>query len=139
MSLSHYRALQKQGELPNVYYLCGNEEWAPVLANFAFFRLSVITGEEDLKSRLLIHAPDLILLDGNLDWAAPIPLIEWLSRLIEAPIVMLTSPSEASTPRIKEAFAAGLHDTLYTPLQEDDLSETLEVLLKFRRHVSLNP
>jgi len=132
VDLGQYRALLKQDQLPTVYYLTGEDNCCAQLEKFQFMRLVVISSEEELKTRLLSHAPDLILLDSVLEWASPISIIQWLSRLIEAPIVML-SPDSGS-PAIKEAFAAGVHDTLYTPLKEDELSETLEVLLKFRRH-----
>jgi len=132
VDIGQYRALLKQGQLPTVYYLTGEENCCAQLEKCDFLRLVVISSEEELKTRLLSQAPDLILLDSVLDWAGPISIIQWLSRLIEAPIVMLSPESNA--PTIKEAFAAGVHDTLYTPLKEDELSETLEVLLKFRRH-----
>lgn len=138
IDMAEYRSLHSTRELPIVYYLTGKEETYPQLAREAFFRLVVVGSEEELKTRLLTQAPDLILLDSDLSWAGPIPLIEWLSRLVEAPIVMLT-PSDAKGTLIKQAFAAGLHDTLYTPLKDDELSETLDVLLKLRRHASLTP
>jgi len=138
IDMAEYRSLHTPRELPVVYYLTGKDETYPQLAREAFFRLIVVGSEEELKTRLLSHAPDLILLDSDLSWAGPIPLIEWLTRLVEAPIVMLTA-ADAKASQIKEAFAAGLHDTLYTPLQDDELSETLDVLLKLRRHASLQP
>ena len=40
---------------------------------------------------------------------------------------------------IKQAYSAGIYDTLYTPLKQDELYEALEVLLKFQRHCITPP
>ena len=121
-----------------VYYLNEAGRWLETLDSFAFLYVEDIGNMEVLKARLLSRTPDLIVLESELKWTDPVSTINLLSSLVEAPIVLITDCNAESSNLIKAAYAAGVHDTLYAPLREDELGETLEVLLKFRRQTSLN-
>lgn len=122
-----------------VYYLNESGTWLDPLVSFPFLHVEDINSMEQLKTRLLSRTPDLIFIEAKLSWVDPISTISLLSSLVEAPIVMVCESSGDSAPLIKQAYAAGVHDTLYAPLRRDDLFETLEVLLKLRRSAPLQP
>ena len=95
-----------------------------------------IRSTENLRSKLRGRTPELVLLESAFQWACPFETIDRLDYLLEVPIVLICD-HQGDTPNaeiIKKAFDAGIHDTLYTPLKKDELSETLDVLLKLHRH-----
>lgn len=138
VKLAAFRDRRPSADSHTVYYLNEAGRWLDTLDSFAFLNVQDISNMEVLKARLLSRTPDLIVLESELKWAEPVSTINLLSSLVEAPIVLITDCNAESSDLIKRAYAAGVHDTLYAPLREDELGETLEVLLKFRRQTSLN-
>jgi AmiR/NasT family two-component response regulator len=121
-----------------VWYITENRVWSDLLASFSFFQLEEIQSREELNSRLLIKRPSLILVESAVRWAHAVEVIEELQEFLQVPIVMIYDPREKNTDPhlVKKAYAAGVCDTLYTPLHNHELSETLALLLKFQKQIS---
>lgn len=134
VDLSYFRRLGS--ERHTVFYLNEAGRWLETLTGFPFLHVEDIDSMELLKARLLSRTPDLIILESDIQWADPVNTIYLLSSLVEAPMVMIAEATSESAVLIKQAYSAGLHDTLYAPLKREDVREALDVLLKFRRSVS---
>ena len=133
----------RRGRLQNpahtVYYLHEDGEWQGLLSSFPSLSVENIESEETLRSRLVHCPPELILIDSQLRWTDLVRLTAYLHDLVQVPIVMICGapPSSKTSRLLKQAYAVGLHDAVFAPLQRDELFESLEVLLKFRRQLSL--
>jgi CheY-like chemotaxis protein len=123
----------------SLFYINEDGAWWNVLSSFPMLRVENVQDEETLRSRLLSSQPDLILIDSQIRWADLVELTSHLHHLVQVPIVMLChAPPNAKTSRLlKQAYAVGLHDAVFAPLEREDLFESLEVLLKFRRQQCL--
>ena len=108
--------------------------WLALLSSFPFLQIDVIPSLLPLKEKLLAHQPDLIIVDAKIEWDDPIRLIEIFAELLEVPVVMIYSAENLrQTPELlKRGFEVGMHDTVQSPLQRDELWESINVLLKFR-------
>jgi CheY-like chemotaxis protein len=86
-----------------------------------------IQSEENLVASL----PDsnLILMNAQLDWADPITLISTIHKWNEAPIVLVCPQGERFAKLIKQAYAAGISDILYAPVEPTDVIQILDVFL----------
>jgi len=133
----------RRGRLHNpahtVYYIHENGDWQNLLNSFPSLRVESIESEETLRSRLVSCPPELVLIDSALRWTDLVLLTEFLHDLVQVPIVMICSapPSSKTARLLKQAYAVGLHDAVFAPLQREELFESLGVLLKFRRQLSL--
>ena len=135
------RTAVRQPKPHTLFYLTDTCRWLPILSSFPFLQIDAITSMLMLKSKLLSHAPDLILVESKVGWEKPVTLIETLTGLLDVPVVMIYSARDLKKvpDLLKNAFAVGMHDTLSTPLKRDELWEALDVLLKYRRQQSLTP
>jgi DNA-binding response OmpR family regulator len=121
----------------SVFYLTANERWLDLLSSCFATKVESVRGPDVLKAKLLRREPDLVLVESGIRWADPVDTIHHLHTLLEVPIVMICDARCGRNSRlIKRAFAAGVCDTLFTPLKHDELVESLDVLLKYQRHVS---
>jgi AmiR/NasT family two-component response regulator len=136
IDLSQYRYRISRAHL--VWYVSQNGAWSDLLSAFKFLLVDEIRSEEELAEKLSVRKPDLILIESTIKWASTVQVIEQLQESLQVPMIMIYDVrSKSSNPAlIKRAYAAGCCDTLYTPLQSEDLLESLEVLLKFQKQVS---
>lgn len=132
LDLETYRARRPHSSHSIVYYLHESARWEESLKGVPSLWIEEIGSLGDLKAQLLSRAPDLILIESKITWTSPVDTIHLLSSLVEAPIVMIAEPSEDPS-LIKQAYAAGAHDTLYTPIKREELREVFDVLLKLRK------
>ena len=139
LSLHRWRRARVPSASHTVYYIHESGEWQNLLTSFPFLSIQSIENEEVLRARLIHCPPDLILIDSQLRWADLVHLTAFLHNLVQVPIVMICGapPSSKASKILKQAYAVGLHDAVFAPLQREELFESLEVLLKFRRQVSL--
>jgi hypothetical protein len=119
-----------------IFYISESGRWLEMLRDFENLEIVDIRSTESLRQKLMGRTPEIILLESSFQWACPFETIDRLDYLLEVPMVLICDRDgeTQNAEFIKKAFAAGVHDTLYTPLKKDDLSETLEVLLKLHRH-----
>jgi CheY-like chemotaxis protein len=137
IDMAKYRSRRGETETHPIFYLSRDGASLDLLEGFAFLDIEDIRSPLGFRHALLTKQPDLILMESDLGWADPVQAIEEISGLMGSPIVLIrTSDSKADGPLLKRAFAAGLHDTLLTPLCPDELGEALSVLLKMRRCVA---
>lgn len=97
---------------------------------------------EDLKNtenHLSCGTPDLIMIDSQIPWVGLCDLIRDLTEQLDIPIVLLVKgrASQRRKALLREAYAAGITDVVYEPLVEKELSETVQVLLRARRHARI--
>ena len=114
----------------------GAARWLDLLNRFRFAETQDIRSSLGLRHALLTRQPDLVLIESDLGWKDPVKAIEEIGSQFQIPIVLIRSGKADEGPLLKRAFAAGLHDTLSTPLCPDELAEALGVLLKLRRCVA---
>jgi len=123
--------------LHTVFYINERGRWNKQLTLFQSLRVLDIRSVDSLRSGLCENQPDLILLESDLSWADAIEVSRDLVVRMEVPIVMLWNRrSNVSRKAIKNAYAAGVTDMLLPPFDSDDISETLDVLLKYQRQVT---
>lgn len=136
VDLAQYRSARGGDSRRSILYLSNQEEWLSVLQTVAP-RLRSVTSPDALSMQ---PPPDLVIIESWIEWADAIDLVERLVDLHAIPVLMLWNlpRSHAKTRRaMKRAFAAGVADSLFTPLNRAELEETLDVLLKLQRQHSL--
>ena len=127
-----YLAIARRG---NLYHFTSNPEASAFPQDHAkrvFFTVASADEFWRFKAKALVTPPDLVFIDSLNLWTDPLSLVKYVHRSFGAPIVMLCQPSDAiERPHfVKEAYRAGISDALYPPLHEEELLETMEVLLK---------
>jgi len=131
IDLSSFRRRRASPGSHTIYYINESELWLELLSLFKDLRIENLNSPEKLSTTMLVRPPALVFLESFLSWANPIELIANLQRRSEVPIVMICDSQYSDNPTlIKKAYEAGVYDTLFTPLKKQDLSETLEVLLR---------
>ena len=141
IDLNSHRWRRARAVPHSLFYINENGAWLDLLSSFPFLRVEDIQDQDTLRSRLVLRAPDLILIDSQVRWADLVELTAFLHDLVQVPIVMICNdrPSQRTSRLLKQAYAVGLHDAVFAPLQREELFESLEVLLKYRRQASLPP
>lgn len=123
----------------SLFYLNEGGRWLDLLTARQSLEVENIQSADGLKVKLLRRDPELVLLESGIRWGDPLETIKQLDYLLEVPIVMICDAQGGENSQlIKQAYSAGVYDVLFTPLKNDELNETLDVLLKFQRHVSLH-
>ncbi len=120
-----------------VFYL--NEGGRPnEFASLSDVHLVDIRDADTLTRKLLIRIPDVILVESSIQWTDALTTIRQLVDIMAAPVVLLVDgESQIQDPTlIKKAYAAGVCDTLFLPLDGDELRQTLSVLLHFQAKAS---
>ena len=138
--LNSFRERRSRAQNHTVFYLGENKTWLELLNSFTCLRVEPIASSSSLRAKLITRTPGVIIIEAGLAWADPVETIRELESLVGVPIVVVCEAQhrESKAALIKQAYAAGAYETLFGPLRREDLFETLEVLLKFQRHVSLN-
>ena len=137
IQLSTYRRFAAISRNHGIYQVTSSQA-PPLLTEKG--RLSVpiacVQSLTSLRSIPFARSPGVFLLDSFLPWGDPIAIIHYINARWSTPIVMLCRDIEVGTiPLIvKKAYTAGIYDALYPPFHDEDLLETLEVLLKLQRH-----
>lgn len=135
IDLSVYRSRRRLPRRHAVFYVTDEGRWQSLFARLPYVELDEIRNPMLLRAKLLLKKPDLVLIESKLSWAEPIDMIRELDQSLGAPIVMICDEGHSTRNSLflKRAFAAGLQDALFSPLREDELCETINVLLKLRR------
>lgn len=122
----------------NLFYLTEDSRWLGTLQSFPFLKIHALHSELEMKCRLVAQIPDIVLIESSVRWHCPLELIEMAHRRFDVPVVLICSSSDLRKRRgfLKEAFLRGLTDKITTPMSRDELWETLDVLLRFRRHAA---
>lgn len=136
IDLSSYRKRYLFRSAHTIFYLNENGLWLDYLLGYKLLHPRDVRSAKTLETMLLIHNPELILIESHLSWSDPFETSKNLSERLQVPIVMICGPESKSKKILKKAYSAGVHDTLFTPLNKDELFETLQVLLKFQNQVS---
>jgi len=121
-----------------IFYISQNQEWSELLGQIPGVQIANVQSLDALSTYLLLDTPDLVLLESSVEWADPISIIEKLRQTVTAPMVLLcNSQNLVDDPTLlKKAYAAGVCDALFSPINHDELLETVDVLLKFQRQAS---
>jgi len=139
IDLSEYRQKRTYSQYRNIMYLSNSGSWGSLLNSFRALKIRDIQNHEMLRDQLKTQNPDLILLESNLVWANAIEMAHYLDNRIGVPIVFIVESKSKSNSRknLKRAYSAGVCDTLFTPLNKEEVAETIGVLLKFQERISL--
>jgi len=139
LDLSDFRRRRHTVRLPSVFYLSEQGHCTDLLKSLEFLQVFDIRAMSQLDSVCHLHCPDLVLLESKLSWACTIERAKSLHDQFRIPIVLLChTPKAPGIKRlIKKAYAAGVCDTLFTPLCREELLEVLGVLLKYQGQQSL--
>lgn len=140
IDMNAYR--RRKSHLPqhHLLYITDESPHGDAIQGIPSAATDIVASLETLRVAFVRRNHDLVFVDSDLSWADPVELIERMTRLSSPPILLLCSQTGArNNAMLKRAFAAGLHDTLFAPLSHEDLLESVEVLLKLRRHVSPAP
>jgi len=137
IELDAHRWRRNRSTAHTLFYINENGSWLELLASFPILRVENIQSEETLRTALVSAQPDLILIDSALRWADLVDLTAFLHDLVQVPIVMIchAPPNQKTSRLLKAAYAVGLHDAVFAPLRREEIFESLEVLLKFRRQL----
>jgi CheY-like chemotaxis protein len=135
ITLDAHRWRRNRAATHTLLYINEGGDWLDLLASVPTLRVANIQSEEMLRSSLVAAQPDLILIDSRLEWHDLVALTAYLHDLVQVPIVMICNapPSAKTSQLLKQAYAVGLHDAVFAPLRREEIFESLEVLLKFRR------
>jgi hypothetical protein len=140
VQLGSFRQRRSHSPSHTVFYLSETGSWLSLLNSFTCLQVEDITSPGALQAKLISRSPGLVIVEAELRWADPVSTIRHLESLLNVPIVMVCDAAhrESYAPLIKQAYAAGVYETLFGPLHREELFETLEVLLKFQSQVSLH-
>jgi len=122
-----------------VFYINENRECAALLESLGDVHVVDIHDPDMLTRKLLIRIPDVIMIESSLQWSDALTTVRQMTDLMAAPVVLLVDRHcQNQAPQlIKKAYAAGVSDTLFLPLDKDEVQRTLNVLLHFQSQASL--
>lgn len=100
------------------------------LKSLDFLNVVNIDSWVKLSSQIHFQKPEMIFIEADMQWAHPIQVIDELSRHLDCPMILVCNRKKPQKGLIKQACARGIFDVLFTPLLNDELLETLRVLLK---------
>ncbi|MFM8270130.1 MAG: hypothetical protein ACKN9V_08080 [Pseudomonadota bacterium] len=97
-----------------------------------------IFSEEDFLRRFAQLKPAFVLIRDNLTWTDPLALITRLNELSNSPILLLLKKRKSKNQEnfIRQAFQAGVFDILHLPLQEIEVEETVNLILRVSKKVT---
>jgi AmiR/NasT family two-component response regulator len=135
IDLDRVRRHRSVGGWRTVFYLNEQRDHVSLLTHLNGLKIVDIHSNELLTTKLLLRTADLVLVESAIQWTCPIEVIQHLQHRLSVPIVMICDRKSLQENRslVKQAYAAGVCDTLFAPLEIDELSETLHVLLKFQK------
>jgi len=118
-----------------IFYVTQGKERLSLLAAIPSLKVETIESSSQLKTKMMLHSPELVVIDSKLEWADALQVIRDLDYFLDVPIVMLCDKSQTPdrTFLVREAYDAGVHDILFAPFDAEDLKQTLGVLLKFQQ------
>ena len=117
-----------------VFYISHMGQWLELLSSFHGATVHLVNSLTLFDQKMGLVVPDLVFVESHLSWAEPVEVVGRLYQKFGVPIVMICEEGTRNRQTIKDAYSSGACDTLFSPLQKDEVAETLEVLLKFRRH-----
>jgi|688.fasta_scaffold46180_6 response regulator of citrate/malate metabolism len=124
-----------------VFYLCNEdspfENWQQLSPQH---QVCSLHSEEELRTALMVAKPKLILVRADLEWSDSLELIRQMESFSEAPRILLLKRAKGKKQElfIKQAYQAGISDILYLPLQQEEVVETLELLVRFSAKVQMS-
>jgi DNA-binding response OmpR family regulator len=136
IDLSTYRSQTFPSSVPTrIFYVTENKSWLSLFESVSSLRVETIQSQSQLKTKMMIHSPQLVAVDASLGWADCMQLIRDLDYFLEVPILLLCEKSQVKDRSflVREAYSSGVHDVLFAPFDSDDLRQTLSVLLKFQQ------
>lgn len=115
-------------------FLVGDESFQDneIITLMNGYPLLPVHSEEDLRRALIFFRPSLILVRSNLSWGEPIDLISEISRVSQAPIILVLEKLSQRKEEvlIKKAYQAGIFDVLRSPLKREEVIETLNLPMR---------
>lgn len=136
IDLSSYRTQAFPSTVPTrIFYVTGNRAWLQLFQSVSSLRVETIESRSQLKTKMMIHSPQLVAVDADLEWADCMQLIRDLDYFLEVPILLLCEKKKVKDRAflVREAYSSGVHDVLFAPFDSEDLRQTLSVLLKFQQ------
>ncbi len=122
-----------------IFYINESLDCAPLLESLGDIYLVDIHNPETLTRKLLIRIPDVILVESGIEWSDALTTVRQMTDLMAAPVVLLVGENsiKEDPDLIRKAYAAGVSDTLFMPLDQEEVFQTLNVLLHFQAQASL--
>ena len=132
VDLSAYRRKTFVQNRTSVFYLNSYGERLEQLQQFPSLQIEDIRNSIALRARMMVSHPAIVLLESTLSWANSIETIQSINHYLGVPLVMICEENlrRRAPGFLKQAFAAGLQDTLFCPLCPNELEETLSLMIK---------
>jgi AmiR/NasT family two-component response regulator len=117
-----------------VFYLTESNRFLDKLQLIGSLQIESIDSKQNLRTKMLIHNPELVIVESGLSWVHCLEAISEMDYLLEVPIILIAESRDLkrSPGLVKDAYASGVHDVLFAPFDQDELTEALSVLLKYR-------
>lgn len=94
-----------------------------------------VFSEEDLLKAMSLSRPAFVLIQADLTWSDPLQLISQLNQHTNSPILLLLKKQNSKKQEafIRRAYQAGILDILYLPLQDSEVEEVLDLILRISK------
>lgn len=129
-NLTGFRLRRYQPKKRHLFYIHQKKKIASSLEIIDFLKVTRIDSFVEFSSQLHFQKPEMVFLEADITWAHPLQIIDELNRHLNCPIVLVCDRKRSQKSLIKQACNAGIFDVLFTPLLNEELLETLRVLLK---------
>lgn len=128
-----------EDERPIVFYLHSARQTESLIADLRTIQTVSVTDRNQLRTQLLSLVPQVVVIEADIKWAPALGLIEELHTGFDLPVILLSDkPRSRGRTLIKQAYAAGVSDVLYKPLDPEEVLQSLGVLLKFQELCALS-
>lgn len=121
---------------PNrIFYVTEEKKRLSLLESIPSLKIEVVESRSQLKTKMMLHSPELVVVESILSWADSMQLIRDMDYFLDVPIVLLCDAEQKKQRAflVREAYASGVHDILFAPFDAEDIKQTLGVLLKFQQ------
>lgn len=139
IDLSVVRQLRRLESSHSVFYLNENQKWLPLLESLPGVNIVDIHDDSTLCQKLLSRAPDLFLIESDLKWTDPLITLQQMTGLLSVPFIWICSQdSQRREPDLlKRAYSSGATDSLFAPLDRDEVLQTVNILLRLQLRARL--
>jgi PleD family two-component response regulator len=133
VDLLAYRSRKQSQPAKRVLYISNGPSFTQGLQSLFGFDITQVTEASTLYTVLAVNPPQIILVESSLSWSRPLDLISMLQDSYnEVPLILVcVGPrTEKQSTLIKQAYAAGVTDVLFTPLCRDEALESLKTVAR---------
>lgn len=117
---------------PLLFYINNKDELRKKLEKVSTLSVFSIQSMPDLHMALTIKTPELILIEADLKWCPPLSVLHETQRFFDAPSVLFCKDRHNFSQKdlIRDAYKSGVYDVLFSPLNTEDLSASLNLILR---------